>query len=74
MENHNNPLALPPEKLVEMLLKLGFRDMTPDLLQQDEENGAPRNADGTFNLIHYMAWMIKEINGNGNESDPAQAD
>lgn len=74
MENRNNPLALPPEKLVEVLQKLGFREMTSELLQQDTEDGAPQNADGTFNLIHYMAWMIKEINGNGNESDPTQTD
>ena len=74
MENRNSLLALPPEKMAQMLEKLGFPEMTPELLQQDVDDGAPVNADGTFNLVHYMAWMIREINRNGNESDPAQTD
>jgi len=74
MENQNSPLALPAEKLVTILKKMGFRDMTEELLQQDIESGAPQNADGTFNLIHYMAWMVKEVNSNGNESDATQTD
>jgi len=74
MERQNSLLALPPEKLAEMLAKLGFSGMTPELLQQDVDDGAPVNADGTFNLVHYMAWMIREINRNGNESDTAQTD
>ena len=74
MENRNSLLALPPEKMAKMLAKLGFPEMTPEMLQQDVEDGAPVNANGTFNLVHYMAWMIREINRNGNESDPAQTD
>jgi len=74
MERQNSLLALPPEKLAEMLAKLGFSGMTSELLQQDVDDGAPVNADGTFNLVHYMAWMIREINRNGNESDTAQTD
>ena len=74
MENRNSLLALPPEKMAQMLAKLGFPEMTPEMLRQDVDDGAPVNADGTFNLVHYMAWMIREINRNGNESDPAQTD
>ena len=74
MENRNSLLALPPEKMTAILAKLGFPEMTPEMLRQDVDDGAPVNADGTFNLVHYMAWMIREINRNGNESDPAQTD
>lgn len=74
MENRNSLLALPPEKMAAILAKLGFPEMTPEMLQRDVEDGAPVNADGTFNLVHYMAWMIREINRNGNESDTAQTD
>jgi hypothetical protein len=31
----------------------------------DLEAGAPRNPDGTINLVHYAAWLVKEM-GRGN--------
>ena len=74
MENHRSMLALKPEDLVDVLVKSGFRDMTLELLQSDFDAGAPRNSDGTVNFFHYIAWIIKELNTNANESDQAQAD
>ncbi|OQA79024.1 MAG: hypothetical protein BWY31_04277 [Lentisphaerae bacterium ADurb.Bin242] len=74
MEEHLKPLALSPENLVKVLVRSGCRIMTMELLQRDIDAGMPVNADGTVNLINYMAWMIKEVNGDGNESEPAQAD
>ena len=62
------------EKTSALITDLKRGGMTPELLQQDVDDGAPVNADGTFNLVHYMAWMIREINRNGNESDTAQTD
>ena len=73
MEKQKNLLALTPEQLVDVLVRSGFRDMTLELLHRDFELGAPRNPDGTVNLIHYMAWTIKEINSDA-ESDQTQAD
>lgn len=70
MENQRNLLALKPDQLVDVLVKSGFRDMTLELLHSDFDLGAPRNPDGTVNLIHYMAWMLKEIN---NVTEPDQA-
>ena len=67
MENKTNILALSPEKLVDLLSRFGFPGMSVDLLQQDFDNGAPRNDDGSINLIHYMAWLIKGVTFNGNE-------
>ena len=74
MENNRNLLALKPDQVVDVLVKSGFRDMTLELLHSDFELGAPRNPDGTVNLIHYMAWILKEINSNANESEQTQAD
>ena len=74
MEKQRNLLALTPEQVVDVLIKSGYRDMTLELLHSDFDAGAPRNADGTVNFIHYMAWILKEINCNVNESDQAQAD
>ncbi len=31
------------------------------MLQADVAAGAPTNADGTFNLVHYAAWLVKEM-------------
>jgi hypothetical protein len=27
----------------------------------DLEGGAPTHADGTVNLVHYAAWLVKEM-------------
>lgn len=74
MDEHLNPLALSPENLVKVLVKSGCRIMTLEMLRRDIDSGMPVNADGTVNLIKYMAWMIKEIDRDGNESESAQAD
>ena len=74
MDEHLNPLALSPENLVKVLVKSGYRAMTKETLQNDIDAGMPVNADGTVNLVKYMAWIIKEIDGDGNESESAQAD
>lgn len=74
MDEHLNPLALSPENLVKVLVKSGYRNMTMEMLQSDIDAGMPVNADGSVNLVKYMAWMIKEIDGDGNESESAQAD
>ena len=74
MENHRNLLALTPDQVVDVLIKSGFRGMTLELLHSDFDAGAPRNANGSVNLIHYMAWILKEINSNANESEQTQTD
>jgi hypothetical protein len=30
-------------------------------IQEDIDAGAPTNADGTINLVHYSAWQAKEM-------------
>jgi hypothetical protein len=31
------------------------------MLEADVETGAPANADGTLNLVHYAAWLLREM-------------
>jgi hypothetical protein len=31
------------------------------MLEADVASGAPANADGTFNLVHYAAWLLREM-------------
>ena len=75
MDKQLNPLALSAENLVTLLQKAGYRAMTLELLQEDIDGGVPVNADGTISLIKYMAWLIMEVNGNGdNESSQTAAE
>jgi hypothetical protein len=33
------------------------------MLEADLAVGAPANPDGTINLVHYAAWLVKEASG-----------
>mgnify|MGYP001571163457 FL=1 len=44
-----------------VLSRSGQRPVTEAMIQEDLAAGAPRNFDGTINLIHYAAWILKEI-------------
>jgi len=44
-----------------ILSAAGERRITKDMIRADIENGAPTNADSTLNLIHYTAWMVREV-------------
>jgi hypothetical protein len=35
------------------------------MLEADVAAGSPVNADGTMNLIHYSAWLAKELKNGG---------
>ena len=73
MENSLNPLALAPETLIKLLQKSGCREMTDEDFQKLVDAGLPLNGDGTVNIIEYIAWLIKEVNGNGDEPGEAAA-
>ena len=55
-----NPTALAPADAALVLKKLGAK-ITDEQLQDDLEDGAPTNPDGTLNLVHYAAWLLKEM-------------
>ena len=40
--------------------------VSPQQIALDVEAGLPMNPDGTINLVHYTAWLIKEM-GRGND-------
>ena len=60
-----SPQNLRLEDLAGILSAMGPKPVTVEMLQDDLADGAPVNADGTFNLIHYMAWLLKESVGAG---------
>ncbi|MFW6159500.1 MAG: hypothetical protein ACOC8E_09095 [Planctomycetota bacterium] len=57
---HLDPQALTTENAARML------GVSAEMLQADIDAGAPTNADGTINLVHYAAWLNREMrNTNG---------
>lgn len=56
-----NPQALSPDDLARLLTAAGPAQITIDMIQADIAAGAPTNPDGTLHLVHYVAWLIKEL-------------
>jgi hypothetical protein len=63
-ERLSNPQRLTPEELARALSNAGSRLITPEQIEADLVAGAPRNADGTVNILFYTAWLARE-SGNG---------
>ena len=52
--------ALPLADLASLLSRVGGKPVTAEMIRADIDAGAPANPDGTMNLIHYTAWLVKE--------------
>ena len=58
-----NPTALSLDDAARVLTAAtagGGGRVPVDWLRADVESGAPLNPDGTLNLVHYAAWLVKE--------------
>jgi len=60
-ENKLNPTALPLADAARLLSAVGGQSVTVEMLEADVAAGAPTNADGTLNLVHYAAWLLREM-------------
>ena len=56
-----NPQALRLADMARILSASGPHPVTVEMLQVDLDDGAPVNPNGTMNLVHYAAWLVKEI-------------
>jgi hypothetical protein len=56
-----DPSALTPEQLARVLRASRARMATAATVHDDIDDGAPTNADGTLNLVHYVAWLVREL-------------
>lgn len=54
--------ALSLGNLGKLLTRSGTKPVTSEQLQADVAAGAPTNPDGTLNLIHFSAWLLREVN------------
>ena len=69
MDNSLKLTALQPEMLVNILKGAGSRLISAELLAADFEAGAPRNEDGTVNLVEFAAWIVKGDEANADQSE-----
>lgn len=60
-----DPSALSVADAARLLTKAGGRIVTAAAIERDLENGAPTNADGTINLVHFTAWQVREMAHHG---------
>ena len=56
-----SPTALSLTDAATLLTRAGGERVTVEMLEADRAAGAPANADGTLNLVHYAAWLVREI-------------
>ena len=50
-----NPMSIPLDQAAQLL------GVGREVLEADLAAGAPTNADGTINLVHYAAWLVREL-------------
>ena len=55
--------ALTVAQAAKVLSAAGGRRITVEMLLSDIDAGSPVNPDGTINLVHYTAWLVKEMAG-----------
>lgn len=56
-----DPNRLTPEQAAKLLSAAARIRVPAEQIAADLEVGAPQNADGTINLVHYAAWIVKEM-------------
>ena len=64
-----NPAALGVADAARVLARIGGKPITEGMLRADIDAGAPTNANGTINLVHYAAWLVKEMSVGGAGGD-----
>ena len=58
-KNRLSPLALSVQDAARLLTATGGKTVTAEMIQADIDSGAPVSTDGTINLVHYAAWLVK---------------
>lgn len=56
-----SPAAMDLSDLARLLVASGARHAGLEQLRADIDAGAPTNADGTVNLVHYAAWLARQV-------------
>jgi len=54
-----DPQAIGIRDAVALFAESSERPITEAMIREDLEAGAPVNRNGTLNLIHYTAWLVR---------------
>ena len=55
--------------LVNILKQAGSRQISAEKLAADFAAGAPKNEDGTVNLVEFAAWLVKGEDSNADHAE-----
>jgi len=55
------PTSMSVAQAARLLTAVGGKPVTEEMIRKDIEAGAPVNPDGTMNVIHYAAFLAKEL-------------
>ncbi len=66
-----NPAALSVTDTARLLTRVGGQPISESMIERDIEEGLQTNADGTINLVHYAAWLVRDMAsaGGGDRGD-----
>lgn len=64
-----NPSSMSVAEAAQLLSRLGVTLVSEAMLQADIDAGAPTNADGTLNLLHYAAWLVHAMGRGDRDGD-----
>ena len=65
MNDSLDPNRLTVEQAARILSSAGRKLVSVEMIQRDIEANAPTNPDGSINLVHYAAWLVRAL-ANGN--------
>ena len=55
-----DPMHLTVDQAAAILSRSSAAPIDADQIRSDIDAGAPVNPDGTLNVVHYAAWLVKE--------------
>jgi len=61
VQGQMNPTSLGVEEMAKLLSAAGQKRITPEQVKADIDAGAPVGGDGRMNLVHYAAWLVREV-------------
>jgi hypothetical protein len=56
-----NPSAIGPADMARLLSAAVGARIDEERIHEDIDAGAPTNIDGTMNLVHYAAWLVRQL-------------
>ena len=56
-----DPQKLSPADAARLMSRVSGRHVAESTIEADVTAGAPTNGDGTLNLVHYAAWLIRQL-------------